>query len=104
MTVRSIKNKEGVHGAISYCFRNSQSPETILADIKRSKGKEKGADQIDLAFDVLKKLNTFGQRLKDLYNRRVKNSSPEVYSKAIYHVGQTLCHTESSCRCVVIGE
>ena len=35
---------------------------------------------------------------------RIKNSAVEVYSKAIYHIGQTLHHKDSKCRCVVIGK
>jgi hypothetical protein len=91
--VHSISNKEGVHGAISYCFRQHQSTSNLSS-----------SEQIDLGFETLKYLNTYGQKLKERYNQRVKNSSPDVYSKAVYHVGQTVCHTDSSCRCVVIGK
>ena len=91
--VHSISNKEGVHGAISYCFRQHQSTSNLSS-----------SEKIDLGFETLKYLNTYGQKLKERYNQRVKNSSPDVYSKAVYHVGQTVCHTDSSCRCVVIGK
>ena len=91
--VHSISNKEGVHGAISYCFRQHQSTLNLSS-----------SEQIDLGFETLKYLNTYGQKLKERYNQRVKNSSPDVYSNAVYHVGQTVCHTDSSCRCVVIGK
>lgn len=91
--VHSISNKEGVHGAISYCFRHPQSTSNLSS-----------SEQVDLGFETLKYLNTYGQKLKERYNQRVKNSSPDVYSKAVYHVGQTVCHTDSSCRCVVIGK
>ena len=91
--VNSISNKEGVHGAISYCFRHPQSTTTLSS-----------SEQLDLGFDTLKYLNTYGQKLKERYSQRIKNSSPDVYSKVVYHIGQTVCHTDSSCRCVVIGK
>ena len=59
---------------------------------------------MDLAFEALKNLNVIGLKLKERYNVRVKNSAVEVYSKAVYHIGQTLHHRDSSCRCVVVGE
>jgi hypothetical protein len=89
-SVRSIRNKEGIHGAISYCFR---TPPAI------------GENEVDmdLAFDVLKKLNTYGTELKRRYSQHIKNSAPDVYNKVVFHIGQAVHHTPSNCRCVVTG-
>lgn len=95
--VLTIRNKEGVHGAISFCFRPTQGP--YMPTIKN----EKTSDEIDLAFEALKKLNLYGQKLTERYNQRIKNSSPEVYSKVVFNIGQVVVHKESSCRCVVTG-
>jgi hypothetical protein len=96
-SIQTIRNKEGVHGAISFCFRTTQSPHMP------TKKNEKATDDIDLAFDALKKLNLYGQKLTERYNQRVKNSSPEVYSKVVFNIGQVVSHKESCCRCVVTG-
>jgi hypothetical protein len=89
-SVRSIRNKEGIHGAISYCFRTAPAVG------------EKEVD-MDLAFDVLKKLNTYGTELKRRYSQHIKNSAPDVYNKVILHIGQAVHHKPSNCRCVVTG-
>lgn len=122
-SVLTIKNKEGVHGAISYCFRNTNGntdsnsnnssndvkgnsaisdynrrPQNISKMLKVDK-----VDDIDLMFDVLKKLNEYGQKLKSRYSQHVKNSSPDVYNKAVFEIGQIVHHIPSNCRCVITG-
>ncbi len=66
-SVRSIRNKEGIHGAISYCFR---TPPAI------------GENEVDmdLAFDVLKKLNTYGTELKRRYSQHLGEHGSEFSS------------------------
>ena len=78
--VHAIRNKEGVHGAISFFFRNPQASQ-LLPD------------------ELIDKY----QSVADALRRRMRISLMKEHSSAIFHIGQVVIHKSSGCRCVVIG-
>jgi hypothetical protein len=57
-TVHTISNKEGVHGAITYCFRNQSTVQStakvVTKGLGNKGGKEEAQDTLDLALNALK--------------------------------------------------
>jgi hypothetical protein len=82
--VTKLQNREGVHGAITHCFRNVPFND----------------DNMDLALSVLKRLNAFSVELKARYLLKLSLNEPPSNRFA---PGDVVCHTETGCRCVIIG-
>ncbi len=101
-SVRRIRNHTGVYGAISYLFRQQGDVKNALREA-RGKTALSDSDAVDAALDVLKRLNQLGSQLKERLNQRIKNSSLDVHSKAVYSIGTTLHHLPTGSRCVVVG-
>ena len=100
-SVYHIRNHTGVYGAISYLFRRSELIDAIC--VAKNKTIWTESERIDVCLDALKKLNQVSVQLKERHLERIKNSAFEVYSRAVYRIGQTLHHIPSGCRCVVVG-
>jgi len=100
-SIHHIRNHTGVYGTISYLFRRSK----LIDDICVAKNKPiwTESERIDVCLDAIKKLNQLSLQLKERHLQRIKNSTFEVYSRAVYRIGQSLHHIPSGCRCVVVG-
>ena len=100
-SVHHIRNHTGVYGTISYLFRRSDLIDAIC--VAKNKPIWTESERIDVCLDSIKKLNQLSVQLKERHLQRIKNSAFEVYSRAVYRIGQTLHHVPSGCRCVVVG-
>jgi hemimethylated DNA binding protein len=61
------------------------------------------AENLDMALDALKRLNTIKMDLKEKFMIREVNSSEEVLSHRVFRVGDVLQNTATSVRGVVVG-
>ena len=100
-SIHHIRNHTGVYGTISYLFRRSKLIDAIC--VAKNKPIWTESERIDVCLDAMKKLNQLSVQLKERHLQRIKNSTFEVYSRAVYRIGQSLHHIPSGCRCVVVG-
>lgn len=81
-SIRKIRNKEGVHGAISFIFRSPFSAE------KFPSGRALSGNYVTI---------------REALERRRKIHLIRKPDRTVFRVGQVVVHKASQCRCVVIG-
>lgn len=94
--ILKIRDKEGIHGAISFCIRKPQACQTVTSS-------QHGVELVEAGFGALRHLNELGETLTKGLERRTMNSLVKVYSRAEFPVGQVVVHKRTGCRCVVVG-
>jgi len=77
----------------------------IVESFKRGSNLKSGDvnQKLDVGFTALKNINTVETILKENYSRHSRNSTDEVYNKAVHKVGSVVRHTLRGYRGIVCG-